>query len=141
MAETPRYLLDTHVWFWLVRGREGQLAARTATKLEQTALGAPLGVSVIAIWEIALLASKGRIGLGMPVHEWVVSALDRPGFMLIGLEPGIAIESCNLPAGFHADPADRFLVATARLKNAVIVTRDKRILKYGKQGHVKVMAA
>ena len=141
MAETPRHLLDTHVWFWLVRGREGRLAARTAAKLEQTALGAPLGVSVISIWEIALLASKGRIGLGMPVHEWVGSALNRPGFTLVGLEPEIAIESCNLPGGFHADPADRFLVATARLKNAVIVTRDKRILKYGKQGYVKVMAA
>ena len=141
MAETLRYLLDTHVWFWLVRGREGRLAARTAGKLEQTALGAPLGVSVISIWEIALLASIGRIGLGMPVHEWVELALDRPGFMLVDLEPAAAVESCNLPAGFHADPADRFLVATARLKNAIIVTRDKRILKYGKQGHVKVMAA
>ncbi len=141
MAETPRHLLDTHVWFWLVRGREGRLAASTAAELEQTAFAAPLGVSVISVWEIALLASKGRIGLGMPVHEWVESALNRPGFMRIGLEPEIAIESCNLPGGFHADPADRFLVATARLKNTVIVTRDKRILKYGKQGHVKVMAA
>ncbi len=141
MAETLRYLLDTHVWFWLVRGREGRLAARTAAKLDETALGASLGVSVIAIWEMALLASKGRIGLGKPVHEWVVSALNHPGFMLVGLEPEIAIESCNLPGGFHADPPDRFLVATARLKNAVIVTRDKRILKYGKLGHVKVMAA
>jgi PIN domain nuclease of toxin-antitoxin system len=141
VAETPRHLLDTHVWFWLVRGREGRLAVRTAAKLEETALGAPLGVSVISIWEIALLASKGRIGLGMPVHEWVVSALHRPGLMLVDLEPATAVESCNLPGGFHADPADRFLVATARLKNAVIVTRDKRILKYGKQGHVKVMAA
>ncbi len=141
MAETPRHLLDTHVWFWLVRGREGRLAASTAAKLEQTAFTAPLGVSVISVWEIALLASKGRIGLGMPVHEWVESALNRPGFMLMGLDPGIAIESCNLPGGFHADPADRFLVATARLMNAVIVTRDKRILKYGKQGHVKAMAA
>ncbi len=141
MAETPRHLLDTHVWFWMVRGQEGRLAASTAAKLEQTAFAAPLGVSVISVWEIALLASKGRIGLGMPVHEWVESALNRPGFMLMGLDPGIAIESCNLPGGFHADPADRFLVATARLKNAVIVTRDKRILKYGKQGHVKVMAA
>ncbi len=141
MAETPRHLLDTHVWFWLVRGREGRLAARTAARLEQTARGAPLGVSVISIWEIALLASKGRIGLGMPVHEWVETALNRPGFVLVGLEPEIAIESCVLPGDFHADPADRFLVATARLKNAVIVTRDKRILKYGKQGHVKVMTA
>ena len=141
MAETPRHLLDTHIWFWLVRGREGRLAAGTAARLERIALGAPLGVSVISVWEIALLASKGRIGLGMPVHEWVVSALNRPGLMLVELEQEIAIESCNLPGGFHADPADRFLVATARLKNAVIVTRDKRILKYGKQGHVKVMAA
>ncbi|MBI4191197.1 MAG: type II toxin-antitoxin system VapC family toxin [Betaproteobacteria bacterium] len=141
MAKMPVYLLDTHVWFWLVRGREGRLAARTADKLEKAALGAPLGVSVISVWEIALLASKGRIGLGMPVHEWVESALNRPGFTLMGLDPGIAIESCNLPGGFHADPADRFLVATARLKNAVIVTRDKRMLKYGKQGHVKLMAA
>jgi PIN domain nuclease of toxin-antitoxin system len=141
VAETPRHLLDTHIWFWLVRGREGRLAAGTAARLERIALGAPLGVSVISVWEIALLASKGRIGLGMPVHEWVVSALNRPGLMLVELEQEIAIESCNLPGGFHADPADRFLVATARLKNAVIVTRDKRILKYGKQGHVKVMAA
>ena len=141
MAETPSHLLDTHVWFWLVRGREGRLAAKTAAKLEQTALGAPLGVSVVSVWEIALLASKGRIGLGMPVREWVESALNRPGFVLVGLAPEIAIESCNLPGEFHADPADRFLVATARLKSAVIVTRDKRILKYGKQGHVKVMAA
>lgn len=141
MAETPSHLLDTHVWFWLVRGREGRLAAKNVAKLEQAALGAPLCVSVISVWEIALLASKGRIGLGMPVHEWVESALDRPGFTLVGLAPEITIESCNLPGEFHPDPADRFLVATARLKNAVIVTRDKRILKYGKQGHVRVMAA
>jgi PIN domain nuclease of toxin-antitoxin system len=141
VAETPRYLLDTHVWFWLVRGREGRLAAKTAARLEQAALGAPLGVSVISVWEIALLASKGRIGLGMPMHEWAESALNRPGFMLADLEPATAIESCALPGEFHADPADRFLVATARLKNMVIVTRDNRILKYGKQGHVKVMAA
>ncbi len=125
----------------MVRGREGRLAPHTAAKLERAALNAPLGVSVISIWEIALLASKGRIGLGMPVHEWVGAALDRPGFALRALEPEIAIESCALPGEFHADPADRFLVATGRLKNAVIVTRDKRILKYGKQGHVRVMAA
>jgi PIN domain nuclease of toxin-antitoxin system len=141
VAETPRHLLDTHVWFWLLRGNEGRLAAKTVARLERSALGAPLGVSVISVWEIALLASKGRIGLGMPVHAWIESALNRPGLTLVGLAPEIAMESCNLPGEFHADPADHFLVATARLKKAVIVTRDGRILKYGKQGHVKVMAA
>ncbi|MBI4195270.1 MAG: type II toxin-antitoxin system VapC family toxin [Betaproteobacteria bacterium] len=141
MADKPFYLLDTHIWFWLVRGREGQLAADTAAKLDQAALHAPLGVSVISVWEIALSASKGRIGLGMPVQDWIQSALDRPGFVVADLTPGIAVESCNLPGTFHADPADRFLVATARARNAVLVTRDTRILKYGKQGHVRTMAA
>jgi PIN domain nuclease of toxin-antitoxin system len=141
VAEKPFYLLDTHIWFWLVRGREGQLSADTAANLEQAALRAPLGVSVISAWEIALSASKGRIGLGMPVQDWVQSALGRPGFMVMDLTPGIAVESCNLPGGFHADPADRFLVATARIRNAVLVTRDKRILKYGEHGHVRTMAA
>lgn len=141
MAETPHYLLDTHIWFWLVRGREGRLAPTTAVRLEHAALRAPLGVSVISVWEIALLARKGRISLEMPVTEWIESALDRPGFVLADLDAGIAIESCSLPGAFHADPADRFLVATARFINAIIVTRDQRILKYGKQGHLKVMAA
>ncbi|MGZ8155149.1 MAG: type II toxin-antitoxin system VapC family toxin, partial [Burkholderiales bacterium] len=94
-----------------------------------------------SVWEIALLASKGRIGLGLPVKVWIESALTRPGFVVADLDAGIAIESCCLPGTFHADPSDRFLVATARLTNATIVTRDERILKYGKQGHLKVMAA
>ena len=125
----------------MVRGGEGRLAPKTAATLEKAALRAPLGVSVISAWEIALLASKGRISLEMPVTEWVKSALDRPGFVLADLDAGIAIESCSLPGAFDADPADRFLVATARLTNSTLVTRDQRMLKYGKQGHLKVMAA
>lgn len=136
-SDKPFYLLDTHAWFWLVRGPEGRLSAAAAARLEQAA---PLGVSVISIWEIALLESKRRIGLRMPVQDWVRCALVRSGFELLGLDPETAVESCNLPGRFHADPADRFLVATARLRNAVIATRDKRILGYGRQGHVKVIA-
>ena len=93
------------------------------------------------MWEIALLASKARIGLGMPVRDWIHAALERPGFTVTALDPDIAPESCALPGDFHADPADRFLVATARLKHAVFVTRDRRILKYGSQGHLKVLPA
>jgi PIN domain nuclease of toxin-antitoxin system len=141
VGEKPSYLLDTHIWFWLVRGREGRLATEIAARLDRAALRAPLGVSVISVWEIALSASKGRIGLGLPVQDWIRGALDRPGFTLIGLDPQIAIESCNLPGTFHADPADRFLVATARIRNAILATRDNRILKYGRQGHVRAMAA
>ena len=134
-------LLDTHVWIWLAYGESRRIKTAAVQAIEDAGSRKAIRISVVSVWEIALLESKGRIELPVPMSEWTKLALDRPDFELVGLEPEIAIESCNLPAGFHADPADRFLVATARLKNAVIVTRDKRILKYGKQGHVKVMAA
>jgi len=134
-------LLDTHVWIWLAYGESRRIKAAAVRAIEDAGSRRAIRISVVSVWEIALLESKGRLELPVPVSEWIKLALDRPDFELVGLEPAIAVESCNLPAGFHADPADRFLVATARLKNAVIVTRDKRILKYGKQGHVKVMAA
>ncbi len=140
MAEAPFYLLDTHVWFWFVRGTEGRLDGNTAAKLERAARTRPLGVSVISLWEIAMLVKKGRIELGLPVRDWVQSALDRRGFALVAIDQKIAIESCDLPGEFHPDPADRFLVATARLENAVLVTRDERILQYSASGHVKAMA-
>jgi PIN domain nuclease of toxin-antitoxin system len=140
VVEAPFYLLDAHIWFWLVRGTEGRLAGNTAAKLERAARTRPLGVSVISLWEIAMLVKKGRVELGLPVRDWVQSSLDHRGFVLVALDPNIAIESCDLPGDFHPDPADRFLVATARLNNAVLVTRDKRILQYSRSGHVKVMA-
>lgn len=140
MTEAPFYLLDTHIWFWLVRGTEGRLAGNIATKLERAARTRPLGVSVISIWEIAMLVKKGRVELGLPVRDWVRLAFDHQGFKLVALDQKIAIESCDLPGDFHADPADRFLVATARLDNAVLVTRDERILHYSKSGHVKAIA-
>jgi PIN domain nuclease of toxin-antitoxin system len=98
-----------------------------------------LCVSSISVWEIALLESKGRLVLPMGAGEWIRRALERVDFELVRLEPEIAIESCRLPGSFHADPADRFLVATARIKKLTLVTRDARILKYARQGHLQAM--
>jgi PIN domain nuclease of toxin-antitoxin system len=41
---------------------------------------------------------------------------------------------------FHADPADRLLVATARALPATLITRDAKILSYSKAGHVRALA-
>ncbi len=87
-----------------------------------------------------MLVKMGRIELGLRVRDWVQSAFDQRGFKLVALDAKIAIESCDLPGDFHSDPADRILVATARLDNAVLVTRDERMLQYAKSGHVKAMA-
>jgi PIN domain nuclease of toxin-antitoxin system len=77
----------------------------------------------------------------MDVRAWAARALTFPGLRLTALSPSIAIESTRLPGEIHRDPADRILIATARLSAASIVTSDERILKYAKQGHVRAVDA
>jgi PIN domain nuclease of toxin-antitoxin system len=61
---------------------------------------------------------------------------------LLGLtQPRTAIDSCRLPSTFHADPAGRLLVVTARSENAALVTRDRKILDHASAGHVRGLAA
>jgi PIN domain nuclease of toxin-antitoxin system len=89
-----------------------------------------------------MLSAKGRLNLDMPTHSWIEQSLSHPAMRLVALDdPAIAVESNELPGDFHADPADRLLVATARIGGYTLVTRDQKILDYGKAGHVNVLAA
>ena len=45
-------------------------------------------------------------------------------------------ESSFLPGDFHGDPADRIIVATARNKDLLLLTRDKKILSYAEEKHL-----
>jgi len=59
-------------------------------------------------------------------------ALDGPGINIAQITPRIAVQSSRIPGTIHGDSADRLLVATARELNAVLVTHDKQLLKFGK---------
>ncbi len=56
-----------------------------------------------------------------------------PWDLVTPLTEEIAVESSFLPGEFHGYPADRILVATARLMGGTIVTADQKILDYAKQ--------
>lgn len=88
------------------------------------------------------MEAHGRIVLPLPVRDWIALALDRPEIKLVGLNrPATVIDSVNLPGDLHSDPADRFLIATARAQRAALVTRDQRIIACADAGHVNVIAA
>lgn len=132
-------LLDTHVWVWLVRG-EGRLP-KDVLKLIYVAAGTrSMFLSVISIWELSLLDAKRRISLNAPCLVWVRTALERSGALAFPLTPEIAVESNQLSGGFHNDPVDRILVATARIEGLTLLTRDRAILDYAAQGHVRALA-
>jgi PIN domain nuclease of toxin-antitoxin system len=67
-----------------------------------------------------LLAPRRRNVLGKPTIAWVEEAVAAPTVMIVSLSPSIAVESWELPGTFHADPADRIIVATARVTSATL---------------------
>jgi PIN domain nuclease of toxin-antitoxin system len=55
------------------------------------------------------------------------------------MPPELLIASSALPGAPPRDPSDRIIAATARDLGATLITRDKKLLDYGKQGYVSVV--
>jgi PIN domain nuclease of toxin-antitoxin system len=89
------------------------------------------GVSDISLWEIATLLSLGRIAISLPLRDWLEAAAAPPLVQRRPISPAIASEVASLPDTFHRDPADRIIVATARVHDATLLTRDRRIVDAG----------
>src|SRR5947209_1386955 len=132
-----KLVLDTHVWLWLMMG-SSQLSRSFCQGIEQSQKHHGILISIISIWEIGMLAERKRIQLDMDALDWVLQAIDFPGMRLVQISPKIAIQSTRLPGIIHGDPADRILVATAHEENAVLVTCDEKLLKYGEDKFLSV---
>ena len=134
-------LLDTHVWVWYVEQETTRFSRKIEPLVEAAVERDEVFISAISVWELAMLESSRRLELSVDVRTWVGRALGFPGVRFKGLSPAIAIESTRLPGTLHRDPADRMLVATARLTGAALVTCDARLIAYGRDGHVKTVDA
>lgn len=134
-------LLDTHVWIWLMEGNP-LLENKYRKMINSAAQDNNVHIAAITTWEVSMLAMKKRIILEKPVLAWLNQALSLPGVELRELSPEVAAESCDLPENskFHGDPADRLIVATARVYGLTILTHDKKMLSYAKQHYVSVVA-
>ncbi len=130
------FLLDTHVWIWLQEA-DKQLPLPTVRMLESVQAERRLFASAISVLEIAQLEIKGRIQLTSNIHAWLEESFADNGIQLLTLSPKIAVESTRLPGNLHRDPADRILAATARIEGMTLLTRDTRLLDYGRKGHLR----
>jgi PIN domain nuclease of toxin-antitoxin system len=122
-------LLDTHAWVWWVT-EDRRLSTRAKSRIASSVAEQDLGISLISVWEVAKKVEKKQLILDRPLDQWLDEAVTRSGLGLWELTRSILVQSCELPQPFHGDPADQILVATARLRGAVLVTRDQRIRRY-----------
>lgn len=134
------FLLDTHVWIWYVNGSD-ELNKPTCKTITSALYHHEASIAAISLWEICMLDKKQRIVLEMPCLEWMHKFLELTRIQVLPITASIAAESCNLPGVFHEDPADRMIIATARIERLTMITRDQRILKYGKNKYISVVKA
>jgi len=121
------WLLDTHVWIWSQMEPE-RLGPETRALLQNPT--EDIQVATVSTLELARLVAGGQITLATTVTEWVAGALAALNVHTVELSHAVAVEAYALPEPFHRDPADRMLVATARLHDLGLITADSRILAY-----------
>jgi PIN domain nuclease of toxin-antitoxin system len=120
-----RLLLDTHVWIWSI-GEPQRLTRRVARELDNPQN--QLWLSPVSVWEVLLLMEKGRVRMPEGFTTWVTRALTTMPLREAPLtfEVAQALSSVHLP---NADPADRFLAATAKVFDLTLVTADQHLIQ------------
>lgn len=117
-------LLDTHIWLWSLL-EPGKVGRHLQREFQQSSN--QLWLSPVSVWEATVLQRKGRLVIpGDPV-KWFERALT--GLHEAPLNYEMALLAEQLP--LHADPADRFLAATAKVLGLTLVTADRRLLGLG----------
>jgi PIN domain nuclease of toxin-antitoxin system len=133
------YLFDTCTVIWIAGADRIAAGAIEALKEARDA-GAVLYVSPITAWEIGMLAARERIKLLIAPQRWFARLFEMPNVRLADMSPELLIAASFLPGTPPRDPVDRIIAATARDYGSTLITRDRALLDYGEQGHVRVLA-
>ena len=120
-----RLLLDTHIWVWTALDR-ARLSSRLTATLENPTN--ELWLSPISLWEVLTLCQKDRLTLHPNPQAWIANTLDAVPMREAQVTYQVAQETARVQLP-HRDPADRFLVATARVFDLTLVTADETLLK------------
>ena len=118
-------ILDTHIWLWIFLEPE-RLSRRVRRELAEPAN--TLALSPVSVWETLVLAEKGHLLLRPDPWSWIRTALTIRPMREIPLTFEVAFGSRTVHLD-HADPADRFIAATAMVHGLTLVTADRSLLR------------
>ncbi len=124
-------LLDTHAWIWFVSNPE-LISTHAMEKINEAVHKKAVLISSISVWEVSLLVKRNRLSLTLDLKEWISRSESLPFFSFLPVDNEIAHKSVLLPPPLHDDPADRIIIASAIIKNAILITKDKKMQNYPK---------
>jgi PIN domain nuclease of toxin-antitoxin system len=122
------YLLDTCAILFIA-GKTADLSVATLSLVDAAPVGEVL-VSAVSVAELACLQERGKITLKQHWRAWWQTLLKRTAWPCLPITAEVMAEAYSLPPPIHRDPADRVLIATARLERLTLVTTDGKIRAY-----------
>ncbi len=128
MARNITIVLDTCalIWWSLDPEKLSGKAKEACHKMEEEKNGL---VPSIALWEIAIKIKNQKLDLGVELDEYVATLKKSDVIRIIPIDEEIWLESVKLEWE-HRDPADRVVVATAKINRAAIITADRKIASF-----------
>lgn len=117
-------LIDTHVLIWLAREPK-ELSHKAAEAIKASVSGGGLAIAAITLWELAWLATHGRIAISGTPEDFVDKISARTAIRPV--TPKIAVLANQFPATYPNDPCDRLIGATALADGIALITKDARI--------------
>lgn len=127
-------VLDTHVLIAYLHGSiaDGGKTGSLLGTLREADENRCLVVSAATFWEIELIRRNPRNDLSaLPPTDALIWSLKSRGVSTVAINPEIAVQAvCLLDAGFHKDPMDQVITATAISENASLATQDRAIREW-----------
>ncbi|MGA2427108.1 MAG: type II toxin-antitoxin system VapC family toxin [Candidatus Acidiferrum sp.] len=120
-----KLLLDTHIWLWTHRE-----PSKLTSEVHQSIADPEndLWLSPISVWELVLLLEKRRVILLEEMNSWIEKSKKELSLREAAFSWAVADE-LRYTMLDHQDPADRFLVATAKVYDLTLVTSDERLVR------------
>src|SRR5262249_3670465 len=129
VARPPRLLLDTHIHLRWVSELSRLSRVQLATLRAAVKRGELLALSAMSLIEIALLSSGAKSTLKVPLAEFFQDLNSNPALIVLPLTFDVAQEAASVNPS--CDPADRVIVATARVHRLRLITSGQRIIESG----------
>ena len=91
-----------------------------------------LAISSISIWEIGIKTARGKLEIPISLEDYVQRLKKVDNLDIIPVDEIIWVENVSL-TWQHRDPADRTIVATAKLTDSPLITSDNVIKRFYKK--------